>query len=248
MQSVITSALRKIGVIEPTDIPDSTTLSNVAVSLNLMIKQWATDGLKLWKNSELMIPLTSGQTQYKLGDTGSDIMYDVTLTASPALITDKPLKAIQGFYRNVQVTPNIDTPVLLLSKQEYLVLGNKYSTGTVNSFFYDPKSTYGILNLYLTPDTLSQTNLQFHMVAQMHINDLTNQSDIPDFPIEWNNALVWNLADQIAIEYGVPQNYRQEIMMRARAYKDEVSSFDVDYTSTYFQPDYRNVNPSSYSR
>lgn len=246
MTQVITTALRKLGVIELGDTLDSVSQASAAVSLNLIIKQMSTEGLKLWKNSELIIPLQANQTQYILGGSSSALMYD---TQNPTVaITDRPLKAIQGFYRNIQVTPNIDTPCLILSKQEYNVLGSKYSTGTINSFFYDIKALNGILNVYLTPDLNSQTNLQFHMIAQMPLNDLVNSTDVPDFPNEWFNCLVWNLADQLAIEYGVPSNYRQEIMSRALMYKEQLSGWDVEAASTFFQPDLRSNMGSSYSR
>jgi len=244
--TIIALALRKLGVLELGDTPDSATLANASMSLNLLIKQMSTEGLKLWKNSELIIPMVSGQTTYILGGATSALMYDTQ--APTTAITDRPLKAIQGFYRNIQVTPNIDIPVMLLSKNEYLTLGSKFSTGTANSLFYDVKALNGILYVYLTPDLNSQTNLQIHLVCQMPLNDILLSTDIPDFPNEWMQALVWNLADQLALEYGVPMNYRQEIAQRAAAYKAQLTDWDIETASTYFMPEFRSVGGSSYSR
>lgn len=243
---IITSALRKLGVLELGSVPDADTISNASVSLNLFIKQMSTEGLKLWKNTELVIPLVANQTSYTLGGASSTLMYDSQNLVVP--ITDKPLKVIQGFYRNIQITPNIDIPVTLLSKQEYNMLGSKYSTGTANSIFYDTKTTYGLLYVYLTPDTNAQTNLSLHLIAQMPLNDISTASSVPDFPNEWMNCLVWNLADQLAIEYGVPMNYRNEISQRAQMYREQLGSWDVENTSTFFQPDFRSVTSSAYNR
>jgi hypothetical protein len=173
-------------------------------------------------------------------------MYDSL--APTVAITDKPLKVIQGFYRNIQSTPYIDTPVMLVSKQEYNVLGSKFSTGTANTIFYDPRKLNGLLYVYLTPDSNAQTNLQLHIVAQMPLNDISLATDIPDFPNEWMNCLVWNLADQLALEYGVPMNARQEIATRALAYKTQLSDWDVEASSTFFQPDFRSTSNNSYGR
>jgi hypothetical protein len=235
-----------LGVLEIGATPDAATVNDVSMSLNLLIKQMSVDGLKLWKNSELIIPLTSNVTSYTLGGTGSALMYDSQ--APTVAITDKPLKAIQGFYRNIQTTPYIDTPLLLISKQEYNMLGSKYSTGTANTIFYDVKKLNGILSVYLTPDAYVQSNLVLHLVAQMPLNDLVLSTDVPDFPNEWMNCLVWNLADELAMEYGVPMNYRNEIMQRALAYKTQLTDFDVEATSTFFSPDSRFSNHSSYGR
>jgi len=243
---IITLALRKLGVLEIGDTPDANTVANAAMSLNLLIKQLSTDGLKLWKVSELIIPMLANQTSYILGGSNSALMYD---TQAPTVaITDKPLKVIQGFYRNIQSTPPIDTPVMIVSKQEYNVLGSKFSTGTANTLFYDTKALNGILYVYLTPDINSQTNIQLHIVAQMPLNDLTTSSKLPDFPNEWMNCLMWNLADQLSLEYGVPMNTRQEINQRANLYRTQLSDWDVEASSTFFAPDFRSTSNNSYGR
>jgi len=243
---IITLALRKLGVLEIGAPPDADTVANAAMSLNLLIKQLSTDGLKLWKVSELIIPMLANQTSYILGGSTSDLMYDSL--APTVAITDKPLKVIQGFYRNIQATPVIDTPVMIVSKQEYNVLGSKFSTGTANTIFYDSKKINGILYVYLTPDAYSEANLELHIVAQMPLNDLTLAIDIPDFPNEWMNCLVWNLADQLALEYGVPMNARQEIATRAGTYRTQLTDWDVEASSTFFQPDFRSTSNNSYGR
>jgi hypothetical protein len=243
---IISLALRKLGVLEIGDTPDANTIANASMSLNLLIKQLSVEGLKLWKNSEIFIPLTSGVTSYILGGASSTLMYD---TQAPTIaITAKPLKAIQGFYRNIQTTPYIDTPLLLVSKQEYNMLGSKFSTGTANTIFYDVKQLNGILYVYLTPDANAQTNLELHLVVQLPLNDINLASDIPDFPNEWMNTLVWNLADQMAMEYGVPMNARSEIMQRALAYRVQAADWDVEAASTFFSPDFRSTNNNSYVR
>jgi len=241
---IITLALRKLGVLEIGATPDADTVSDASMSLNLLIKQFSVEGLKLWKNSELVVPLTSGQTSYILGGSNSTYMYDTQVPN--VAITDRPLKVIQGFYRNIQSTPVIDTPLLLISKQEYNMLGSKASTGTANTLFYDVKKLNGILYVYLTPDANAQTNLQLHLVAQLPLDDVSASSDVPDFPNEWMNTLVWNLADQLAMEYGVPMNYRQEIMQRALAYRVQATDWDVEAASTFFAPDFRSTNNNSY--
>jgi hypothetical protein len=244
---IISLALRKLGVLEIGDTPDTNSVANASMSLNLLIKQLSTQpGLKLWKNSEIIVPLTQNKTMYTLGGATSDLMYDSLAPTVP--ITDKPLKAIQGFYRNTNSNGSIDVPVMLLSKQEYNSLGSKASTGVANSVFYDSKKLNGLLYVYLTPDAFTQANIALHIVFQMPLDDINKANDIPDFPNEWMNCLVWNLADQMAIEYGVPMNYRQEILQRAKMYRDEMSDWDVESTSTFFQPDYRSFNNNPYVR
>jgi len=61
---IITLALGKLGVLEIGDTPDANTVSNASMTLNLFIKQMSTDGLKLWKISDIIVPLTADKTSY----------------------------------------------------------------------------------------------------------------------------------------------------------------------------------------
>lgn len=223
---IITAAFRKLGMVEPGGTLDTNLVSDASLILNLMIKMWAVDGLKLWTIDELVLPLVANKTSYIIGPGGD-------------LNTDKPLKLIQAWLRNTTVTPQIDTPMQILSKQEYNILGSKASTGTANSVFLDPRVTTSILYAYLTPEAFTATTYQMHLVVQRVMSDLLLGTDVPDFPTEWMQALVWGLADQLAIENSVPANHRSEIAARALAYKEQMSSFDVEYASTFFTPDMR---------
>ena len=241
---IIQLALRKLGVLELGDQPDATSIQNASLALNLLIKQMATQGLKMWKIQELVVPLTQNITSYILGGPLSVPMYDSFDDQFLLPLKDKPLKCIQGWYRTTSSTPMIDTPLQLLSKQEYNTLGDKFSNGVANSIFYDIRQNNGILYVYLTPDAYTQSNLQLHLICQMPMQDINTAQAVPDFPNEWMNTLVWNLADQLSIEYSVPLNHRQEIAARAKAYQDQLNDWDVEATSTFFQADYRMYLPS----
>jgi len=308
---IISSSLRKLQVLELGTTPDADTVTNASQTLNIMIKAWQTQGIKLWTIQEYAVPLVAAQNTYKLGTTRVKAGTVTISQATPALVTyassglttgtpivftstgglptgltigttyyvrttptadtftvaltvggvaintssagtgvhtatittpvvvdvttDKPLKVIQAWLRNTSVTPNIDTPVQILSRQEYNVLGSKSATGQVNSIWYDPRVTHGEVKTYLTPDATTATNYRLYMVGQQPIGDILLSTDIPDFPTEWMQALVWGLADELAIEYGCHVNLRQEINNKAERYKNDLADWDVETTSTYFQ-------------
>lgn len=312
---IISSALRKLQVLELGATPDDDTVTNASQSLNLLMKAWQTQGIKLWTVQEYAVTLVENQNLYKIGQTrvktgtvtitnadpavvtytnsgltlttpvvftttgalptgltaGSTYYVVSTPTASTFTVsstvggaaiatssagsgvhtctittpvtvdsnTDKPLKVIQGWLRNTSVTPNIDIPVQLLSRQEYNLLGSKSATGQVNSIWYDPRETHGELHVYLTPNATVAANYTLYVVGQKPIGDILLSTDIPNFPTEWMQALVWGLADELAIEYGSHVNLRQEIMMKAEKYKNDLTDWDVENTSTYFQVDTR---------
>ena len=231
---IITLALRKCNALDIGTVPDPETLENISLQLNLVVKQLITTGLNLWKTQELVIPLTTSQTVYTLGGVNSTPMYDSLDTNFTTPIIDKPLKVIQGWYRNNIDVPPVDVPLTQFSKNIYNSLANKTQTGVSNSFMYDPKITSGNLYVYLTPDVITATNTNIHLVCEMPFQDVVTATTALDFPNEWLNALVWNLADQIAIEYGLPINVRQEIMVKAKLYLEQLQNWNVEPTSVYF--------------
>ncbi len=225
--TIISAALRKLQVLELGVTPDSNTITNAAQALNIMIKAWQTQGIKLWTVVEDTLTLVAGQTSYVIGPSG------------PGLVADKPLKVIQAWARNTTVTPQLDIPLLPLSKQEYNTLSSKFTQGMINSFFYDPSTTSGTMYFFLTPDANTASTYQIHFVAQRPLLDVSLSTDIPDFPNEWMQALVWGLADELAVEYGCHINLRQEVAMKAEKYRKMMEDWDIEAPSTFFSPDMR---------
>ena len=223
----ISMALRKLNVLELGVVPDSITISQANYNLNTMLKSWQTDGLKLWTINELVIPYTANKTTYTIGPSGADIT------------NPRPLKLVYAYLRNNQVTPAIDIPMTLLGKTDYLMLGGKFNTGVTNTVFYDPLIPNGVLSVYLTPDSATVINYSLHLVYQRQIQDMVSSTDNFDLPQEWSQAIVWGLAAELAEDYDVPAEKIQRITTRADKYKQDLIDWDVESTSTFFQPDYR---------
>jgi hypothetical protein len=226
---IISAALRKLGVVEMGTNPTSDMISNAAQSLNIMIKAWQSSGIKLWTVYEYSIPLTATKTTYTIGPTGT----------TSDVIAERPLKIIQAFIRNITTTPSVDILLQPLSRQEYNTLGSKNSTGMINSWWYNPEYNRGSISFYLTPDANTATNYVVHAIGQKPLSDITLSTDIPEFPNEWMQALIWGLADEMAIEYDVPANHRQEVGLKAIKYRTELEDWDVETTSSFFTPDTR---------
>jgi hypothetical protein len=101
---IIQSSLRLLGVLEEGVQPTAQAIENSSMVLNMMLKDWMTDGIKLWTVTELTIPLKANQTTYTIGPSST---YDLN--------TNKPLRIIQSFLRNISNTTNQVAEVSLLS-------------------------------------------------------------------------------------------------------------------------------------
>jgi hypothetical protein len=225
---IIEAALQDLSVLEEGAQPSATALQKAAFSLNLIIKNWQIDGIKLWTIDNLTIPLTVDKTTYTIGPSAS---YDIN--------SNKPLKVIQGFLRNMSVDPYVDIPMQPLSRQEYNMLGSKFSTGTTNSYFFNPKVEYGELSVFLTPDTNTSVNYNLIIVVQRELMDMTKPTNNFDFPSEWFLALKWGLMSELASSYDKPLADRQYYDAKAKFFKDELVDWDVENASVFFVPDIR---------
>lgn len=132
-----------------------------------------------------------------------------------------------------------DTPVRIVSREEYTLHTNKTTQGKIVEAFYNPQLVNGILKVWPTPDNATDV-LQFWY--ERILEDFDAAGDTPDFAIEWAESLILGLAARMAPSYwGTGQSVaeRQELKARADEALIIAMSFDKENVSTYFQPDIR---------
>lgn len=133
----------------------------------------------------------------------------------------------------------IETPMTPLSRIDYFNLPEKNLMGTITQFFYDPRggaNTTGILYLWPTPSGVSNNNVKFTWLRP--IQDFTSAADTGDFPQEWINTCVWNLAYNMAPEFGVPSEVYLMLKDQAKETLELAQGFDREPESTYFGVDF----------
>lgn len=224
--TLIKGAFRLIGQFNDDSPAPQTDINNAAEALNLMIKYWMSKNYNLWCYSDVLFAPTVGQTQYQIGPAN-------------LLAPFRPLRIPSARLQYTSVTPFLEVPLIELSRQEYDMLGTKQSAGTPNSYYYDPQTVNGLLNLYLNPSQLPPYNVILN--CQRPIADVLNGTDAFDFPIEWNLALKYGLAKELIPEYFVPDNVANRVEKRADEYLNEMLNWDQEDAATFFTPDYRGM-------
>lgn len=228
---VINSALRLQGWLDYTQTAPAQVVTNMAQALQIMIKAWASKGLKVWTIETLTLPLVAGQSKYTIGPTGAD------------LAANRPLRIEQAYVRlNPTSTAPQDTSLIMVSKNEYNKLGNKSAQGVPNQYFYDPQlgtalaTPRGDLYLYLTPDSTIAASYNVKLFSRRQIMDISSASANFDFPQEWFQALRWGLAKETSLENQIPEGVADRISTQATQYLKEMEDWDREYASIYFQP------------
>ena len=229
---IITRALRIIGAIGQGATPSANAITEGAEALNDLVKEMQTDGMPLWKITTVApFPLTATE-QYSIG---SGATVDI-----PA-----PLKVLQAFRRNSLISPNTDTPMLVIDQQAYNMLTPKTSTGTPNQLFYQTPGTAGNTSgtqmrgtvfIFNSPDANSISYNSIGLVVHQPFEDFDASSDVPDFPSYWFNAIKWALADQLSSEYGVGLSERGFIQNKADKHKQAALNFGLEEGSLFLRP------------
>lgn len=151
-------------------------------------------------------------------------------TFTPTAIIGKPLNIVNVQRKN----QTVDTPIWLISEEEYFDQPSKTSQGTITQVYYDRRLTTGILYVWPTSTTVIDM-LRFRY--QRVVEDFDAATNNPDFPQEWLETLTYNLAVRRAPSYGVAP--RPDVVLMAAELLNALESFDTEDTSTFFQPEYR---------
>lgn len=189
-------------------------------SLNLLIKHRAMKD-HLWLRTESSVTLVASQAEYALA----------------TLFSKKPLRVLE-VRRRITSSGN-DTPLTELSRQEYFEQPNKTTASVPTSFYYDPQRATGTLYVWPTPSTATASAQTLRVTYQRPPEDFDGSGDDPDLPQEQLRSLVYDLAEDMALKYGIRSDLRAEIAARATQYRAEAESWDTEPASLYMQPDWR---------
>ena len=146
----------------------------------------------------------------------------------------RPQKLLTAYRRD---TSNIDTQITLIGENEYRRQSNKGSSGPPVQAWYNPMRSAGSLHVWPVDGGSTWDKLIF--IGQYLPDDLDTNADNPEFPIEWGNALVWNLAAEMASEYGVTEREQQRLWAVAQAKLNDAMNYDVENASMIIAVDAR---------
>jgi len=133
----------------------------------------------------------------------------------------------------------IDTPMNYLSYEEYFQLPNKTSSGVPVSYNYDRQLGKSLLKVWPVPDNVNDL---VKITYEQKIEDFVSNPNTPDFPQEWHDALVLNLAAKLAHPFGRDNPGGSYVTLKQDAQEALIlaMSFDNEQGSLYFQPDFYN--------
>jgi hypothetical protein len=194
---IITTALRRLRVLDAGETAAAGDITTGAQVLNLMLKALALKDVTLWLTQEAELALILARGMYLLGPTG-----DPCLTVVGATQITRPVEVLEARIRD---TDDNDEPLeVCATRDEFFSISDKTSSGDATHVWYDPITTNGRFYVWPVADDATKTIV---LTMRRTIEDFDASTDDFDGPPEVLDALAWNLAVNLAPEYGreVPQ-------------------------------------------
>lgn len=130
----------------------------------------------------------------------------------------------------------IDVPMNYLSYEEYFQLPNKTSSATPVSYNYDRQLGKGLIKVWPVPN---DTEHIMKITMQRKLENFIANPNTPDFPQEWHEAIVTNLAVKLANPFGKTGTQKfQDLKVEAAENLNRALTFDSEQGSIFMQPDY----------
>jgi hypothetical protein len=197
---IINGSLRLLGVLAEGETPSSETAQDALSAMNEMIQSWNTERLSVFSTQDQVVTWPASTLSRTLGPTG-DIV-----GLRPVLVDDAT------YFRDP--ANGISYGLKLINQQQYNGIAVKTVTSSYPQVMWI-NMTYPNIELYVYP--VPTRTLEFHIVSVDELSTPANLATDLAFPPGYLRAFRYNLACEIAPEFGVePSRQVQRIAMTSK--------------------------------
>lgn len=221
---IINAAYRKLVVIGQGQTANAQQITDGRQALNNLVAEFRTLGMSIWARREILVPCVIGQSDYVFG-------------IGQAINVPYPLKIYQITLEQPP-TFSVQQDVNLLSFMDFGLLPID-SQGTIVNAMYQPQINKGTLSVWPTPDASMIAGTRMRVTYQTPFEYFISGVDTPDFPEEWKNALIYQLALLLSDENGISTQKQQWIERQAQSHLATALSAGTEEASLYFQRDWQ---------
>lgn len=214
-RQIISEALENLNVIGIGDTPGPEDAAKALSVLNQMLKTWGT-AKRLWLKTEGSVTLVASTASY-------------VLTAAREVLSVR------------RRTSGIDTPLTVMSRQEYYDYPSKSATGMPYQWYFDPQRATRTLYVVSVPTATeaASTTLPYTYIRAIEDADaLDNDADLPQ---EWMETILYGLMARLLVPYSVHLTdpaKAAEVKERAQTLYGQLSAYDDEDTAVFMQPSF----------
>jgi hypothetical protein len=196
----INGALRLIGVLAEGETPSAATSQDALTALNQMIDSWNTERLSVFSTQDQVFSWTPGLISRTLGPTGDFV------GNRPILLDDST------YFRDP--ANGISFGIKIINQQQYDGIAVKTVTSTYPQVIWI-NMDYPNIDMYIYP--VPTKVLEWHFISVTELTQPAALATSLAFPPGYLRAFRFNLACEIAAEFGVePSRQVQRIAMSSK--------------------------------
>jgi hypothetical protein len=201
----INRALRLLGVLAEGETPSASESQDALMALNQMIDSWNTERLSVFSTIDQKVLWPVGEINATLGPTGSLVRIGGD-AVRPILVDDAT------YFRDPQT--NVSYGIKLINQQQYDGIAVKTVTSTYPQVMF-VNNTFPDIDIYIYPKPTRE--LEFHFISVEELTQPATLATELHFPPGYLRAFTYNLAMEIAPEFGVePSPQVQRIAMTSK--------------------------------
>ena len=182
----IVGAMSLLGVLAEGETPSAETANDGLFALNQMIDSWDTERLAVFSTQDQVFSWPSGERARTLGPTGDFV------GLRPVLLDDAT------YFRDPQT--NVSYGIKFINQQQYDGIAVKTVTSTYPQVIFT-NMTYPDIEMVIYPVPLRL--LEWHFISVEKLNEPALLSTEMSFPPGYLRAFRYNLACELAPEFGV---------------------------------------------
>jgi len=218
----INGALRLIGMLAEGETPSAATAQDALAALNQMIDSWNTERLSIFSTQDQIFTWTPNQIHRTLGPTGNFV------GNRPVLLDDST------YFKDP--TNGISFGIKIINQQQYDGIAVKTVTSTYPQVMWI-NMDYPDIDMYVYP--VPTKALEWHFISVTELDQPASLSTTLAFPPGYLRCFKYNLACEIANEFGVepPPNVARIAMTSKRNLKrinnpDDIMSLPYSIVAT----------------
>jgi len=182
----INRALRLLGVLGEGETPSAATSQDALIALNQMLESWYTERLSVFNTIDQVFTWPAGEITRHLGPTGEFV------GIRPVLLDDST------YYRDPGT--NVSFGIKFINQQQYSGIAVKTVTSTYPQVMWI-NMEYPDISMTIYP--MPTRDLEWHFISVQELSQPATLATELLFPPGYLRAFVYNLACEIAPEFGV---------------------------------------------
>ena len=197
---LINGALRLLGVLAEGEVPSAATADDALVAMQQMIDSWSTERLSIFTTQDQVFTWPASQLSRTLGPTGD-------------FVGNRPILLDDSTYF-VDASSGISYGIKIINQQQYDGIAVKTVTSSFPQVLWI-NTNYPDVDLHVYP--VPTRALEWHFISVDPLDQPATLSTVLSFPPGYLRAFRYNLACEIAPEFGVePSPQVQRIAMASK--------------------------------